>query len=359
MAEPAGPADITPEWLTGLLSSAGHLTTGRVVGCRVEPMADVPSFTGSLQRILLTYDRQPPGAPATMVAKSSIDQPELRALIQSMGFYQREVTFYRELAPKTPVPVPHCYFGRVDADGRSLLLLEDLTGCRPGRSTDAMTSDDAQGAVDAIARVHARWWMSPDFRDEPPFDPDSIMPTDRAAARFLDCWPLFLAKLSAPVSDATLRLGEIIATGLGSTLRELFHSSPLTLIHHDFQGDNLIFDVDGPGSVRVIDWQLTARGRGIIDLAYLLSGSLEPGQRSRSEARMVARYVNQLARHGITYPADVAGQEYRRALLIPPSRLAIAVASSPQLTAHPGAPWEVLFDRQLRAWFDNAESSLT
>ncbi len=43
-----------------------------------------------------------------------------------MGFYEREIGFYREFAADCPVRKPRCYFGEVEMDsGASLLLLED------------------------------------------------------------------------------------------------------------------------------------------------------------------------------------------------------------------------------------------
>ena len=68
----------------------------------------------------------------------------------------------------------------------------------------------------------------------------------------------------------------------------------------------------------------------------------------------MTRYVAELAARGIgDYTLAHAFRDYRRALLIPPARLAMAVGSSPGMTAHPGAVWDVIFERQLRALTDN------
>ncbi|HEY5787169.1 MAG TPA: phosphotransferase [Microlunatus sp.] len=346
--------EITPRWLTATLRSYGILADESVVRCEAEPLPGVPSFTGSFRRLVLTYDRQPPQAPKTLIAKASTIDPEVRTMVHSMGLYQREAMFYRDLAATTPAPVPLCYFSGLDQEGRSLLLLEDLTAGRPGRSADCMTPADAELATDMIARVHARWWESPDLPMHPLLDNDSMMPPGDSTGIFLQHWPTFLAKLSTPVTADVIRWGDAIAQHLEGTVRDLFQTAPLTLIHHDYQGDNLIFDVDSIGSLSVIDWQLPVRGRGIIDLAYLLSGSLEPSQRARTETSLVTRYVAELAAHGVgDYTLAQAFRDYRRALLIPPARLVMAVGSSPGMTAHPGAVWEVLFDRQLRALADN------
>ena len=47
------------------------------------------------------------------MAKFSATHPEVRAAVHSMGFYEREIGFYRELAADCPVRTPRCYFGEV------------------------------------------------------------------------------------------------------------------------------------------------------------------------------------------------------------------------------------------------------
>lgn len=346
--------DITPEWLTETFQRSGILTAGAVVGCRIEQLGDVPSFTGSFRRLFLTYDRRPSTAPRTLVAKASNPDRGLRATVHALGFYDREAFFYRALAAATPVPVPECYFDNVDQEGRSLFLLEDLTRGRSCRSSHNMSEADAELATVMIARLHAHWWQSPDLPTHPLLNGESVMPSESTTDRFLQCWPAFLAKLSIPITAEVLGLGETIAARLEPTLRSLFHTEPITLIHHDYQGDNLIFDVDGVGTLRVIDWQLAVRARGIVDLAYLLSCSLDPARRRCSEARLLARYVVELAANGVHgYSLAQARLDYRQALLIPPARLALAVASSTALTAHPGAFWDVIFNRMMHAVYEN------
>ena len=104
----------------------------------------------------------------------------------------------------------------------------------------------------------------------------------------------------------------------------------------------------------VIDWQMLVRGRGPVDLAYLLSGSMDPEDRRRHELDLVTRYAAQLEAAGVRdYGADQCLSDYRAALLLPPVRLALAVSYIPHMTAHRGAFWDLLFQRQIRALIDN------
>lgn len=98
--------ETTPRWLTASLRRSGVLYEGAVVRCEAEALPGVPSFTGSFRRLALTCDRPQPQAPKTLIAKASTIDTTVRATSHSMGFYQREAMFYRDLAARTSVPVP-------------------------------------------------------------------------------------------------------------------------------------------------------------------------------------------------------------------------------------------------------------
>jgi hypothetical protein len=127
MSIPADADEISPEWLTAVLREAGAVESSRVTSIQSGSVGAL-GFTGQLRRLRISYDKPEPGAPRSLVAKFSAPHPEARATVHSMGFYEREIGFYRELASVSPVRTPRCYFGEVEMDsGASLLLLEDLT----------------------------------------------------------------------------------------------------------------------------------------------------------------------------------------------------------------------------------------
>jgi aminoglycoside phosphotransferase (APT) family kinase protein len=166
---------------------------------------------------------------------------------------------------------------------------------------------------------------------------------------------VFLEKLSIPITEQIQQFGEWAAIELRPVMQRLFYEPPLTVIHHDFQADNLLFGrVPDSVPLVVIDWQMLVRGRGPVDLAYLLSGSMDPEDRRRHELDLLTRYAVQLEAAGVSdYDAVQCLQDYRAALLLPPVRLALAVAFTPHMTVHRGAFWDVLFQRQIRALIDN------
>jgi Phosphotransferase enzyme family len=355
MIDLVDPDGVTAEWLTEVFTAEGVLRRGSVVSCVAEPLAAM-SFTGAFRRLELSYDIDEPGLPRTLIAKFSTPDPELRAFIHSMGFYGREAAFYRELASTTPVPVPVCYYAAVDEnDGRCVILLQDLTTARRGRSTDACSPVEVGRAIEAIVPLHARWWQNSDVESRRWLDPEAIMPLEATKPEFVDQWPAFLEKLSIPITDQVRQFGEWAAVELRAVMQRLFYEPPLTVIHNDFQADNLLFgQASDSVPLIVLDWQMLVRGRGPVDLAYLLSGSVDPEDRRRHELDLVARYAVQLEAAGVrNYDAIQCLEDYRAALLLPPVRLALAVAYTPHMTAHPGAFWDVLFQRQIRALIDN------
>ena len=349
------PDGLSAEWLTEVFVAQGRLRRGSVISCTSEPLAAV-SFTGVFRRLELRYDVDEPGLPQTLIAKFSTPDPELRATMSSMGFYAREAAFYRELAATTPVPVPICYYAAVDEnDGRCVILLQDLTTARRGRSADRCSPGEVQQAVDAIVPLHARWWQNPEVASRPWLDPDTNIPIDFFDATFGAQWSSFCDKLSIPITDHMRQFAEHAAAELGPLLQRMFYEPPLTVIHNDFQADNLLFGRDSNSvPLVVIDWQLPVRGRGPVDLAYLMSGSMDPVDRGQHEIQLLRRYVAALEANAIVdYDVDRCLDDYRAALLIPPARLACAVAMTPYMTPHDGAFWDVLFARQVRALVEN------
>ena len=99
-AHPTGTGDITAEWLTRALRHGGHCRDANVTGMRVSAAAGQGvGFLSGTVRIGLTYDRAQPTAPASVVVKLPIETEENRRLADSFHAYEREVRFYRDIAP--------------------------------------------------------------------------------------------------------------------------------------------------------------------------------------------------------------------------------------------------------------------
>jgi len=95
MGVPADTDEITPDWLTAALREAGAIDHARVTSIQSGPVGHM-GMTGQLYRLGISYDKAELGAPRSLLAKFSARHPEVRATVHSMGFYEREIGFYRE-----------------------------------------------------------------------------------------------------------------------------------------------------------------------------------------------------------------------------------------------------------------------
>lgn len=348
---PVQPDAVTPAWLTTALRASGTLDQAEVVSVAVAELHP-KGTTGVLALLRLGYDVVEPGAPTTLVAKFSSPHPELRAVVHSMGFFEREIRFYQRLAATTPVRTPRCYFADVDAaEGWSLLLLEDLTGVRNGSWLAGSALADVALALDAIAPVHAAWWESPVLAEERWLELAGLTSVPELQQVTEATWKPFLRRLSAPVTPDITAVGELVRRHLHATARYLLQTPPLTLVHHDFDGDNLFFaEVAGRTELVVIDWQLTTRGHAAVDVAWLVAGQCETALRREHEQDLVRRYHGLLVELGVAdYPLEQCWDDYPLALLLAAARISSAVGFQPGPV---GGFWDDVFPRYSRAIAD-------
>ncbi len=89
MKIPRDPDALTAEWLTEALASTGVLPHGRVASHDIELLGGDKGMTGRIARVRLGYDRALVDAPRSVIAKLSASDPDARASIHGMGFYER------------------------------------------------------------------------------------------------------------------------------------------------------------------------------------------------------------------------------------------------------------------------------
>jgi hypothetical protein len=353
MSVPPDPDSITPDWLTTSLYEAGVVDRARVTSIQSGPVGQM-GMTGQISRLRISYDKAEPGAPRSLLAKFSAQNPEIRATVHSIGFYEREIGFYREFAADCPVRTPRCYFGEIEMDsGASLLLLEDLSWMHNLNSAAGGSVDDVELVIRELGKLHAAWWGDARLDQTAWLPLKGILTPDRRPLVLAQNWESFLGKLSIPVTEELLSAGELCARYLYAVSFSMYTEPPRTLIHHDVQGDNLLVAGDGERSLALIDWQLTTAARPVLDLADFIVAYLDTPERRRHEDRLLETYHSVLTEHGVTgYPLDQCRDDYRMALLIPASQLATAVGLHPGLTATPDGFWNVVFPRHARALID-------
>src|SRR5512139_3605808 len=115
---------------------------------------------GQLARVTLHADDGAGPAPESVIVKLPTTDPGGRMMGEMMRVWEREHGFYRDLAPRLTVRVPAAYVNVADPP---CLVLEDLAPAVRGDHVAGATVDQAERAIDTIARHHAHWFDDPDL----------------------------------------------------------------------------------------------------------------------------------------------------------------------------------------------------
>lgn len=306
-------ADISLDWLNEVLAPA----TGPVESFRVERLGEGVGILGELARLHLTYSTDASG-PASMIAKCQSPAPENRFLGEVMGFYLREVNFYKEVAGSLNVRVPHPYHADSSPNGLPfVLLIEDIVGARCPDQIDGITIDETHRILDVVATLHARFWDSPELETMtwlPPMNnPLYKSGRDMALARL----PEFRVKFGDRVSSEFMGVIERACNEYPNLLDHLAALDHLTFTHTDCRAENYLFGGSaGPDTVTMIDFQLSTRHMGPWDVANLVTGSLAPDDRRVHEMDLLRAYHAKVVSLGVAnYSFDRCYLDYKRSLL--------------------------------------------
>lgn len=308
-----GPDEVDTAWLTDALRRSGALIDATVVSFTAEPVGT--GQVGHNVRFTLSYDRREPAAPDTVVAKFPSPDETSRSTGVAIGTYEKEARFYRDLARKVDISIPHCHRVELDEESRlSTLLFEDLAPAEQGDQIAGCTVEEATLVVDQMPALHAPLWGSSDLDRIGWLAAPSAESASGVADFYAALLPGFLDRFDDRISPELRalapRFGDSLATWASRRAR-----GPLTLVHGDFRLDNLLF---GPGPsgaprVTVVDWQTVALGIGTDDLSYFLGAGLVPEVRRSVERDLVRRYHEGLLARGVEgYSWDDCWEDYRR-----------------------------------------------
>ena len=315
---PASIEDLTPAWLTRALRQRGVLGEAEVVSASATLLSEGVGFIGQVARLALTYDRNAPGAPATIIAKMPTLDPGGRRIAAMYGLYERELRFYADLARDVPLRVPRCYFSDGDAaEVRYVLLLEDMaTGGRLGDQIAGCDRRDAEAAIRALAGFHAWSWNHPRLTQLPWLESGLDLVEGAVAQSYEATWPVTLAafgdEMSSAIREAIPRLGQ-----QGSQLLDRYREGPFTIVHGDYRADNLFFPQDGRSEgIAVLDWQSPNRGFAVYDVCYFLSGSVSHELVRSDGERLLRLYHEGLLAGGVRdYSYERCYEDYVASLL--------------------------------------------
>lgn len=313
---PAGPDEVTRQWLTRALRSTSVISSTNIAGRQLERLGEGQGFVGQIYRFTLEYDTPEDGSPRSLVVKLSSSDRGLRLLTFELN--QTEVRFYQEIAPQVQLRTPHLYYSAADPDtSKTVLLLEDIAGARAGDNVAGGSTNEARLAVRQIAGFHAHWWESRGLQEItwlPSITGQRLLDQKTFRRR----WAIFTDKLGSRIPPSLRQAAKGFGNHAG-LVKDRILRLPRTVIHGDYRLDNLFFGHAGTGfPLTVFDWQLTRVGPGPTDVAYFMAWCLEPEHRRRVEAGLLKDYHDSLVENGVRgYGFDQCQRDYRLSMFYP------------------------------------------
>lgn len=322
---PRYPADVTPEWLSTVLSQRG--TPAEVSRADVVPIGT--GQTGATYRVTASYAGNPGSLPDTFVIKLPATDDAVRDRV--VFGYRSECAFYASVADRVQVPTPECFYCEITDDAMEYaLLLADQAPAVQGDQIAGCGEREARLAVTALAGLHAPSWCDPVWLDFPAI---AFGRPDEAGAQGMGD----VAQVSA---DVTLeKLGDRMTREDRETFAAIMRLitpwlmaeyDRFALLHGDYRLDNMLFDPDG-SRISVVDWQTLGVGLPARDLAYFTATSLDPQLRATIENDLVDEYHRTLVSLGVSdYDRETCWRDYRLGVVQAPliSAFGFAFASS-------------------------------
>jgi hypothetical protein len=310
---PAQVYDITVEWLNEVLGEE----FGVIDSFDATKFGEGVGILGELARLSLTYAPGNSG-PATMIAKCASAAEENHFLAIAMGFYTREVAFYREVANEIDLPVPLPYHVDTSETGVPfVLLIEDIQGATTPDQIAGLNADEVMRIISTITPLHIRYWGDMDALEDlawlPPMNNDMYKGGQPMATAL---FPSFADHYGDRIPRKTMeRIGESCER-YAEMLDFVTVAGAPTFTHTDCRAENYLFGRAGDETVTtVVDFQLSTRHIGMWDVANLIAGSMQTDVRREHESALLQHYVDLVTAAGIDYSMERARYEYRVCLL--------------------------------------------
>lgn len=316
---PISTDDITTELLTdvlrehrpGLVVESFQLANTELCG---------DGFASTADQVVLDLkyaEGSAPDMPGRVMLKTMLVSPHA-----PKAMYLNEVRFYHDIRPHIELETPQCYASLFDPqNGQFGIIMDDLNvkGASFPKATQALNLQQISGLVKTLARLHAQFWNSSCLKNE-----FSWIPTPCSGGMF-DIFSKFgLGIITEQIRKHPFKQSLIDPIGLNldqmwqimwEVERHFEVYQPRTILHGDSHIGNTYLLPDGSGGL--LDWQLIVMGCWAHDLAYLIVTGLETEFRQRHERDLIALYLEELKRRGVT---DIPSKNeawllYRKAII--------------------------------------------
>ena len=308
MAIPASMANVSAEWVEECIGR------GKLKNINLVPIGEGVGMMSSMSIIELEWEGST-NLPSSLVLKLAAENETNRAVSQQFNLYLKEVSYYKDLAPRTTARSPRVYASEIDEEHNFFLLMEDVSSYRMGSQVEGATVEECELCIDFLVNLHASFWNQLNGIIWLP----NMSGSDNAKNMALGCeagWPQLQEIFGKFVPDNIEAKRERYLEAIPSLQKQL-DQHPKTLIHGDFRMDNMLFgQAPEHDSLLVVDFQGPLKGNGIHDVGYLLSHSAKTEVRREHERNLIERYSSGLIDAGVKdYSFEKAWNDYRIGVL--------------------------------------------
>jgi aminoglycoside phosphotransferase (APT) family kinase protein len=253
-------SELTPEWLSSVVGF-------EIVGFTATDLGVGKGMMGDIYRLRST---RRDGSEAVFVVKFSADREDLRATAKRSGIFEREINFYRHIAPELRCRIPKCFGTWYDGESAEFLIIMECIDADDSVSQiTGISFTQAQLVMNELAALHV---PESNFAHHRRYVSLVSAPERRTNQEVFirNGWEKIRA-----LAPENLRVPFSVDHMISKLLAAFDHLSalPFYLLHGDARPDNLLFSRDG-GSVALIDWQGVALGPREWDLGYFLAQGL-------------------------------------------------------------------------------------
>ncbi|UAB77501.1 phosphotransferase [Erythrobacter sp. SCSIO 43205] len=302
---PVHPDQVTPDWLNTVVTGSDAGQHGAVTAVAWSPIGT--GQVGDSVRFDLTHEG---GGTSTLAAKFAAEDETSRTTAKMMRLYEKEVRFYREIAPHLSARVPQTYACEVSEDGGEFILLfEDLGPARGGNQIAGCTIEDARQGIRQAAAIHASTWGRGELIGK-----EWLKAPEPVIAQLNAMYPhaqaTFRERYANVLEPEYMELCERYAPYFAA-LGEYFKPAQC-LVHGDFRLDNMLFDIKGGAEpIAILDWQTVASGRGMSDVAYFLGTGIGNDLRRAHEDELLQLYLDEMNARGVSLTREDIWLDYR------------------------------------------------
>jgi len=311
MMIPSTVNEISTEWLNQVLPEE----FGEITDFSWTDIGEGVGILGEVSRLHLTYALGNIG-PKTLVAKFQSQAPENILLCQTMGYYAREVNFYKKGRNKFPVHAPECYFSEIDIEGVPFsILIEEILNTTVMDQITGADVEKTASVFSLLAKLHAHYWETDELYELdwlPPMNNPMYKQSQFLAKKLFQN---FKTTWSRELDADTLDAVENFIPRYPDFLDWAVAQGNQTFTHNDARCENYLISTDG--AITIIDFQYCTRFWGAWDISNWLSASLEIEDRRNHELELVKHYHEELIANGVSkYSIDECWADIKASLMV-------------------------------------------